>query len=137
MCGRCARWRCGRAEKWMLERFEMSDGLGAIYPSMMNAIIALRCLGYSLDDPQVIRAMDEFEKLGIDEGDTFRMQPCMSPVWDTAYALFALGEAGVPATRSAAGEVRGLDSAEAGAQAGRLEDQESERRAGRMVFRVQ
>ena len=25
------------------------------------------------------------------------MQPCMSPVWDTAYALFALGEAGVPA----------------------------------------
>jgi squalene-hopene/tetraprenyl-beta-curcumene cyclase len=85
------------AEKWMLERFEMSDGLGAIYPSMMNAIIALRCLGYSLDDPQVIRAMDEFEKLGIEEEDTFRMQPCLSPVWDTAYALFALGEAGVPA----------------------------------------
>ena len=37
--------------------------------------------------------MDEFEKLGIEEDDTFRMQPCMSPVWDTAYALFALGEA--------------------------------------------
>ncbi|HZQ25569.1 MAG TPA: squalene--hopene cyclase [Terriglobales bacterium] len=87
-----------QAEKWMLEHFEMSDGLGAIYPSMLNAIIALRCLGYSLDDPQVIRAMDEFEKLGIEEGDTFRMQPCMSPVWDTAYAMFALGEAGVPAT---------------------------------------
>ena len=60
---------------------------------MMNAIIALRCLGYSLDDPQVIRALDEFEKLGIEEDDTFRMQPCKSPVWDTAYALFALGEA--------------------------------------------
>jgi squalene-hopene/tetraprenyl-beta-curcumene cyclase len=85
------------AEKWMLEHFEMSDGLGAIYPSMMNAIIALRCLGYSVDDPQVIRALDEFEKLGIEEGDTFRMQPCMSPVWDTAYALYALGESGVPA----------------------------------------
>ena len=75
----------------MLERFEMSDGLGAIFPSMMNAIIALRCLGYSVDDPQVIRAMDEFEKLGIEEAETFRMQPCKSPVWDTAYALFALG----------------------------------------------
>src|SRR3982074_2057817 len=84
------------AEKWMLARFEMSDGLGAIYPSMMNAIIALRCQGYSLDDPQVIRALDEFEKLGIEEEDTFRMQPCMSPVWDTAYAMFALGEAGIP-----------------------------------------
>ncbi len=86
------------AEKWMLERLEMSDGLGAIYPGVMNSIIALRCLGYSLDDPQVIRAMDEFEKLGIEEETTFRMQPCMSPVWDTAYAVFALAESGVSAS---------------------------------------
>jgi len=85
-----------KAEQWMLARFEKSDGLGAIYPAMMNAILALRCLGYSMDDPQLIRAMDEFEKLGIEEEDAFRMQPCKSPVWDTAYALFALGEAGVP-----------------------------------------
>ena len=56
-----------KAEKWMLERLEMTDGLGAIYPAMLNAIIALRCLGYSEDDPQVIRARDEFEKLGIEE----------------------------------------------------------------------
>lgn len=83
------------AEKWMLQRFEQSDGLGAIYPSILNSIIAMRCLGYSMDDPQLIRALDEFEKLGIEEGDTFRMQPCVSPVWDTAYALFALGESGV------------------------------------------
>ncbi|HKF47104.1 MAG TPA: squalene--hopene cyclase [Terracidiphilus sp.] len=94
-----------KAEKWMLARFEMTDGLGAIYPAMMNAILALRCLGYSEDDPQVIRARDEFEKLGIEEPasedmpePTFRMQPCMSPVWDTAQAVFALGEASVPAT---------------------------------------
>jgi squalene-hopene/tetraprenyl-beta-curcumene cyclase len=94
-----------KAEKWMLERLEMSDGLGAIYPAMLNAIVALRCLGYSDDDPQVIRARDEFEKLGIEDPGvpdysepTFRMQPCMSPVWDTAYAIFALGEAGVPKT---------------------------------------
>ena len=87
-----------KAERWMLERLEMSDGLGAIYPGIMNSIIALRCLGYSLDDPQVIRAMDEFEKLGIEEETTFRMQPCKSPVWDTAYAIFALGDSGVSAT---------------------------------------
>ena len=85
-----------KAERWILERFEMSDGLGAIYPPIMNSVIALRCLGYSLDDPQVIRALDEFEKLGIEEQDTFRMQPSKPPVWDTAYALFALGESGVP-----------------------------------------
>lgn len=91
-----------KAEQWMLDRFEKSDGLGAIYPGILNSIIALKCLGYSTDDPQVIRALDEFEKLGIDEPGipgqsepTFRMQPCMSPVWDTAYAMFALGESGV------------------------------------------
>jgi squalene-hopene/tetraprenyl-beta-curcumene cyclase len=91
-----------KAEKWILERMEMSDGLGAIYPGILNTAIALRCLGYSLDDPQVIRALDEFEKLGIEDPGTpgkteptFRMQPCRSPVWDTAYALFALGESGV------------------------------------------
>lgn len=92
-----------KAERWMLERFEKSDGLGAIYPGILNSIVALRCLGYSTDDPQVIRALSEFEKLGIDEPGiadhsepTFRMQPCMSPVWDTALAMFALGESGVP-----------------------------------------
>ena len=92
-----------KAKEWMLERFEKSDGLGAIYPAMLNSIVALRCLDYSLDDPQMIRAMDEFERLGIDcpEGTpdyptpTFRMQPCFPPVWDTAQAMYALGEAGV------------------------------------------
>jgi squalene-hopene/tetraprenyl-beta-curcumene cyclase len=92
-----------RAERWMLERLEGSDGLGAIYPAMLNAIIALRCLGYSEDHPQMVRARAEFERLGIEESagggmpePTFRMQPCASPVWDTAQAVFALGEAGVP-----------------------------------------
>ncbi len=92
-----------KAERWMLARFEKSDGLGAIYPGILNSIVALRCLGYSTDDPQVMRALAEFEKLGIEEASianhsepTFRMQPCMSPVWDTALAMFALGESGVP-----------------------------------------
>ena len=92
------------AEKWMLQRFERSDGLGAIYPAMLNSIVALRYLGYSVDDPQMIRALDEFEKLGIDcpNGEphyptpTFRMQPCFPPVWDTAQAVSTLGDAGIP-----------------------------------------
>ncbi len=92
-----------RAEAWMLERLELSDGLGAIYPAMLNAIIALRCLGYPEGHPQVVRAREEFEKLGIEEPasaelpePTFRMQPAVSPVWDTAQAMCALAEAGVP-----------------------------------------
>ena len=97
-----------KAERWMLDHFERSDGLGAIYPAMLNAIVALYTLGYTSDDPQVIRAMDEFEKLGIDnpEGEasyptpTFRMQPCFPPVWDTAQVLSTLGEAGYDEDRS-------------------------------------
>jgi squalene-hopene/tetraprenyl-beta-curcumene cyclase len=92
-----------RAEKWMMERLEMSDGLGAIYPAMLNAIIALRALGYAADHPQVLRASEEFEKLGIEAPSgperpdpTFRMQPCTSPVWDTAHAICALADSGVP-----------------------------------------
>lgn len=91
-----------RAERWLLERLERSDGLGAIYPAMLNAIIALRCLGYPEGHPQVVRAREEFEKLGIEQPataaasePTFRMQPCKPPVWDTAQAVYALGEAGV------------------------------------------
>jgi squalene-hopene/tetraprenyl-beta-curcumene cyclase len=91
------------AERWLLDRLEMSDGLGAIYPAMLNAIVALYCLGYPKDHPQVVRAHDEFEKLGIEQPPTpelpeatFRMQPCKSPVWDTANAVYALGLAGTP-----------------------------------------
>jgi squalene-hopene/tetraprenyl-beta-curcumene cyclase len=91
-----------RAETWMLERLEMSDGLGAIYPAMLNAVVALRCLGYADDHPQVVRALREFERLGIEQPPTadmpeatFRMQPAVSPVWDTGQAIYALSEAGV------------------------------------------
>ena len=38
--------RSPEAEKWILERFELSDGLGAIYPPMMYSIMALDLLGY-------------------------------------------------------------------------------------------
>jgi squalene-hopene/tetraprenyl-beta-curcumene cyclase len=82
------------AEKWTIERMETSDGLGAIYPSMLNSIFALLELGYSTEEPVVARAIRQFEDLAIRERGTLRMQPCFSPVWDSAIAAFALGEAG-------------------------------------------
>jgi squalene-hopene/tetraprenyl-beta-curcumene cyclase len=85
------------AEKWMLERMETSDGLAAIFPSMLNSILALVELGYGLDHPIVRRAIRQFEDLAIRENGTLRMQPCVSPVWDTALATFALGLAGATA----------------------------------------
>ena len=73
----------------------MSDGLGAIYPAMLNAILALRCLGYSIDDPQTIRAMDEFEKLGIEDRRAFPTIPSPPSACSLACLRF-----GIPRMRS-------------------------------------
>ena len=86
-----------RAEKWMLERFEGSDGLAAIFPAMLNALIALIALGYPDDHPEVVRAHAELKKLEHHTEDTLRIEPCFSPVWDTAIVEICLRESGVPA----------------------------------------
>jgi squalene-hopene/tetraprenyl-beta-curcumene cyclase len=85
-----------RAEVWMLERFEGSDGLAAIFPAMLNALIALIALGYPDDHPQVLRAHRELKKLEHHTRDTVRIEPCFSPVWDTAIVEMCLRESGVP-----------------------------------------
>ena len=83
------------AEEWILPRLEKSDGLGAIFPPIVNTIIALRCLGYPEDHPLIQAQVRELEKLEIEEDDTLRLEPCKSPVWDTALSINALGESGV------------------------------------------
>jgi len=81
------------AEQWMLARFENSDGLGAIYPPMMYAIMALDVLGYPPDHPASIEARRQFDRLMVDDGERFYFQPCFSPIWDTGLVGFALGKA--------------------------------------------
>jgi squalene-hopene/tetraprenyl-beta-curcumene cyclase len=84
-----------QAREWLLEHIERTEGLAAIYPAMMNAIFALLALGHSPDDPLTAREITEFSRFEIEEGDTIRVQPCVSPVWDTAIAMVALEEAGL------------------------------------------
>ena len=36
-----------QAKQWLLEHLERTEGLGAIYPAMVNSVFALRALGYS------------------------------------------------------------------------------------------
>lgn len=86
-----------KAARWMLDRFPNSDGLGAIFPPIIWSIIGLKCLGYPEESPEIQAALRELEKLSIAEGDTIRLEPCRSPVWDTAIATIALRDAGVPA----------------------------------------
>jgi len=86
------------AERWMLERIgQGSDGLAAVYPAMLNCLIALRVLGYSKDHPAYKKAAQDFARLFVEDPEDFRIQPCLSPVWDTAITLIALAESGLPA----------------------------------------
>src|SRR5262249_59992403 len=82
------------AERWLLEHLERSDGLAAIYPAMMNAIFALLALGRTPADPLTARQIDRLRDLEIDDGMQLQLQPCVSPVWDTAIAMVAVEETG-------------------------------------------
>ncbi|HEU4686085.1 MAG TPA: squalene--hopene cyclase [Nitrospira sp.] len=92
-----------RAATWMLEHIKGSGGLGAIYPAMANSIVALRCLGYQVDDPLVQKALHEIEELEIYDQvtigdqriDAMHLQPCHSPIWDTSLLVNALIESGM------------------------------------------
>lgn len=88
------KWALRRATDWMRKHYVDSDGLGAIFPPMIYTVIALRCLGVSDDDPEFVWALQQLEDLMIPEGDTLRLQPCLSPVWDTALMLIGLADAG-------------------------------------------
>jgi squalene-hopene/tetraprenyl-beta-curcumene cyclase len=91
---------------WMIERFEGSDGLAAIFPAMLNSLIALQALGYPDDHPEVVRATRELKKLEHETADDVRIEPCFSPVWDTAIVTVCLRESGLaedhPALKKAA-----------------------------------
>jgi squalene-hopene/tetraprenyl-beta-curcumene cyclase len=85
-----------RSEEWMLERFEGSSGLAAIFPAMLNSLIALKALGYPDDHPQVLRAEKELKNLEHETENSVRIEPCLSPVWDTAITCICLRESGIP-----------------------------------------
>jgi squalene-hopene/tetraprenyl-beta-curcumene cyclase len=90
-----------KAEKWILQRLEKSGGLGAIWPAMVNSIMAMKCLGYKDEHPDYRRSLLEIEKLEVHDEDTLHMQPCVSPVWDTPWSIMALSESGLPSDHHA------------------------------------
>lgn len=122
----CDRWKMftatrrlaiRKAEAWMIKRFADSDGLGAIFPPIVWSVVALKCLGRDDNDPLVQGQLRELERLQLHNdsnpdaapnseenlspnGRTW-LQPCKSPVWDTAISTIALRESGLPAQHSA------------------------------------
>lgn len=82
------------AEKWILERQEATGDWGGIIPAMLNSMLALRCLDYDRSDPIVERGLQAIDNFAIETENSYRVQPCISPVWDTAWAMRALVESG-------------------------------------------
>ena len=96
-----------KAVKFVDERLNGEDGIGAIFPAMVNAVLMYDALGIAQTDPRVITARRAVEKLLVVKGDEAYCQPCVSPVWDTCLAAHALLEAGSP--RATAAARAGLD----------------------------
>jgi squalene-hopene/tetraprenyl-beta-curcumene cyclase len=90
-----------RCEAWTRQHMQGEGGNGAIFPAMINAVVALKLRNCKNDDPDLIRGMKAIEDLVIDsEGETY-VQPCVSPVWDTCLTLSALAETGLDSDKKA------------------------------------
>jgi squalene-hopene/tetraprenyl-beta-curcumene cyclase len=90
-----------KAEEWMIARFEGSDGLAAIFPGILNSVIALKALGYPEGHPLLLQCRAELKKLEHESEHSVRLEPCLSPVWDTAIVSIALHESGLPSDHPA------------------------------------
>jgi len=84
-----------KAMEFTRERLNGEDGLGAIFPAMVNAVKAMTVLGVPEDDPDLVVAKEAIEKLLVVKDDEAYCQPCVSPVWDTSLAGHAMLEAGI------------------------------------------
>ena len=89
------------------ERLNGEDGLGAIFPAMVNSVMMYDLLGYPADHPNRAIARKSVDKLLAIADDEAYCQPCLSPVWDTALAAHALMETGD--ARAIECATRGLD----------------------------
>ena len=81
------------AVAWFTERLNGEDGLGGIFPAMVNAYESMLLLGFPADHPNVQIARQSIDKLLVVHDNYAYCQPCLSPVWDTGLASLALLEA--------------------------------------------
>jgi squalene-hopene/tetraprenyl-beta-curcumene cyclase len=86
-----------RVERWVLDRQEADGSWGGIQPPWVYSLMALALRGHEVDGPAISRGLEGIERFLINEGEVRRLEACQSPVWDTALAIIALTDAGLPA----------------------------------------
>jgi squalene-hopene/tetraprenyl-beta-curcumene cyclase len=82
------------AEQWTTQRLNGVDGLGAIFPAMVNSLLMYDLLGVSPSDKRVRNAREAIERLLVINEHEIYCQPCVSPIWDTSLVAHALLETG-------------------------------------------
>ncbi len=85
-----------KAEEWIVSHQEADGSLGGIQPPWVYSLMALHCIGYGSDHPVIAKGMQGFEGFAIEEGDTWRLQACISPLWDTCLAMIGLIDSSMP-----------------------------------------
>ena len=83
-----------RAVAFAVEHLNGEDGIGAIFPAMVNNVLMFDTLGYPKDHPHAATARLAVEKLLVVKDHEAYCQPCYSPVWDTGLTCHALLEVG-------------------------------------------
>jgi squalene-hopene/tetraprenyl-beta-curcumene cyclase len=90
-----------RATEWILDRQEADGSWGGIQPPWVYSLLALHLMGVPMQHPAVRAGLEGLDGFVVRErtadGWVRRLEACQSPVWDTALALIALLDAGVPA----------------------------------------
>ncbi len=90
-----------RTEQWIVEHQEADGSWAGIMLPWIYSLAALKALGYPMDHPVMVRGMKGLDGFIVEDETTLRLQPATSPVWDTAWSVLALREAGVPANHQA------------------------------------
>ncbi len=92
---------CKRMIEWVIERQEADGSWGGIQPPWVYSLIALDIEGYGVDHPVMRKGLAGMERFVWEDRDGWRFQACMSPVWDTAWVMRALYQAGLGAEHPA------------------------------------
>ncbi len=96
---------CEKVAQWIVQRQESDGSWGGIQPPWVYSLIALSLQGFALDHPVMRKGLQGMERFAFSDDSGWRFQACMSPVWDTAWAVRALYQAGLrsdhPAMRKA------------------------------------
>ena len=83
-----------KAIRWVLDHQEADGSWAGIQPPWVYSLIALHHLDALSHEPMIEKGFDAFDKFAIEDEETFNLQGCISPVWDTCLAQLALVESG-------------------------------------------